>query len=282
MCLPGTQEEVRLRAARGELPHISRRAVLTGAAAGALSAAAPGALAASGGGRPKTFKGNMRDLTHVFREGSPVFAFDRPVRRTLVTVEDDGFYTQQWSFPEHAGTHVDAPGHFITGGRYVSELTPAELVAPIVVINIQRKARLNPDSAVTRVDLKEFESRHGRIPNGAVVCMHSGWERRYGSQKRFRNRGPDGKYHFPGFSAKAAEWLLEKRDVTGVGVDTLSLDRGRATRFRVHLAILGADKFGIENLANLNTIPPTGASIFVGVIPWEQGSGGPCRVIAQW
>jgi kynurenine formamidase len=282
MCLPGTQETVRERAEREGLPQTSRRAVLTGAAASALAAAVPGAMAAPGGGRPKTFTESMRDLTHVFREGFPVYSFDRPVRRTLVTVEDDGFYSQQWSFPEHAGTHVDAPGHFVTGGRFVSELTPAELFAPIVVINIQRKARINPDSAVTRVDLKEFESRHGRIPNRAVVCMYSGWERRVGSQKRFRNRGPDGKFHFPGFSVNAAEWLLEKRDITGIGVDTLSLDRGRSTTFGVHLAILGADKFGIENLANLNTIPRTGASIFVGVIPWEEGSGGPCRVIARW
>lgn len=281
MCLPGTVETVRARAESDGIPRISRRAALTGAAAGVVAAAAP-AAAAGPGGHPKTVKGNLQDLTHVFREGFPVYSFDNPVRRTIVTVEDNGFYSQQWSFPEHSGTHMDAPGHFVTGGRYVSELTAAELMAPVVVVDIHRKASLNPDSAVNRTDLKEFESRHGRIPKGAVVCMYSGWERRVGSQRRFRNTGADGKFHFPGFSVKAAEWLLEKRDISGIGVDTLSLDRGKSTSFGVHLAILGADKYGIENLANLNHFPSTGASIFAAVVPWEQGSGGPCRVIATW
>ncbi|MBA2577645.1 MAG: cyclase family protein, partial [Euzebyaceae bacterium] len=52
--------------------------------------------------------------------------------------------------------------------------------------------------------------------------------------------------------------------------------------FEVHVRLLGADRYGIENLANLATIPPRGAQIFVGLIPWERGSGGPCRVLASW
>jgi kynurenine formamidase len=46
--------------------------------------------------------------------------------------------------------------------------------------------------------------------------------------------------------------------------------------------LLGADRYGIENLANLGRVPPRGAEATVGVIPWEEGSGGPCRVLARW
>lgn len=48
------------------------------------------------------------------------------------------------------------------------------------------------------------------------------------------------------------------------------------------MTLLGADKYGLENLANLSEIPPRGARAFVGLIPWEEGSGGPCRVIAAF
>ncbi|HZA40649.1 MAG TPA: cyclase family protein, partial [Actinomycetota bacterium] len=89
-------------------------------------------------------------------------------------------------------------------------------------------------------------------------------------------------YHFPGFGIDAVEWLLANRSITGIGVDTLSLDVGASTTFDVHVTLLGADKYGIESLANLSLIPPRGAEAFVGVIPWEEGSGGPCRVVAHW
>jgi len=51
---------------------------------------------------------------------------------------------------------------------------------------------------------------------------------------------------------------------------------------RSHFALPGADRYGLENLRNLSRIPPTGATAYVGLIPWEEGSGGPCRVIATW
>lgn len=223
-----------------------------------------------------------RDLTHTFRAGFPVYAFDPPSRRTLVTVEQNGFYAQEWTFGEHSGTHIDAPGHFIAGGRRSPQLTPNELIAPIVVIDISRRAAANPDAVVTPDDLVSFERRHGRIPRGALVAMYSGWESRVGDPQAFRNADASGTFHFPGFGIEAADWLLSNRDIVGIGVDTLSLDHGPSQTFDVHLAILGADRYGVENLANLSRIPARRATAFVGLVPWEEGSGGPARVVATW
>jgi len=114
-----------------------------------------------------------------------------------VTVEDDGFYSQEWTFGEHSGTHVDAPGHFIAGGRLSPQLRPAELVAPIVVIDISNKAAADPDAVVTRQDLISFERGHGRIPRGAIVAMHSGWESRIDDPAAYKNADGSGTYHFP-------------------------------------------------------------------------------------
>lgn len=89
-------------------------------------------------------------------------------------------------------------------------------------------------------------------------------------------------YHFPGFSLDAAMWLVEHRDVTGIGVDTLSLDPGDSTTFPVHVNFLATDRYGLENLNHLDKVPSRGAVAYVGLIPWEEGSGGPSRVIASW
>lgn len=278
MCLPGTMEVVRERVETEGLPQISRRKLLVGGAAAAAAATLPVPALA---GRKKP--GNrVQDLTHVFREGFPVYTFDNPTRRTLVTVEENGFYSQEWTFGEHTGTHMDAPGHFIADGRRSPEITVRELFAPAVVIDISHKVAGNADAVVNVDDLRAFERRHGRIPRGAAVFEYSGWESRVHDQDLFRNTGPDGLYHFPGFGIDAVEWLLEHRDIKCIGVDTLSLDFGASTTFDVHITLLGADKYGLENLANLTRIPARGALVYVGLIPWEEGSGGPCRVVASW
>jgi kynurenine formamidase len=279
MCVAGTTEVVRERAERGEIPRISRRAMLLSSAGVAAAAAVPAPVMAASGKRKKR---RSQDLTHVFTEGFPVFTFDPPTRRTLVTIEDGGFYSQEWTFGEHSGTHTDAPGHFIPGGRFTPELELRELIVPVVVIDISKRAASNPDAAVRPKDLERHEKRYGRIPRRAAVFMYSGWESRVDDPQAYKNPDAEGQYHFPGWSIEAAEWLLENRRISAIGVDTMSLDIGASTTFDVHLTVLGADKYGVENLANLKRIPPSGARVFVGVIPWQKGSGGPCRAVAVW
>ena len=279
MCVPGTVETVKARAERGEVPVVSRRAILLTGAGGALAATLPHPVLAA----PKPKKRNRsRDLTHLFRAGFPMYTALPPARETQVTIENDGFYSQEWTFGEHSGTHMDAPGHFVIGGRKSPEIDVRELMVPIVVIDISRRAETDPDAAVTPNDLVRFERRHGRIPRRSLVCAYSGWESRVGDPDAYRNADSGGMYHFPGFGLEAVEWLLENRRITGIGVDTLSLDIGASQTFDVHVTLLNADKYGVENLANLSRIPPRGAEVFVGVIPWEEGSGGPCRVLARW
>jgi kynurenine formamidase len=278
MCLPGTAEVVARRAETEGLPKVSRRALIGGAGAAAAVAAMPRAALAGTKKRRK----RVRDLTHVFREDFPVYTGAPPAREDLFTIPADGFYSQTWTFGEHSGTHMDAPGHFIDGGRRTPEITPRELLAPICVIDISDKVPANPDAVVERSDLTAFERRHGRIPRRAAVFAYSGWESRVNDPDAYKNADSMGTYHFPGFGIEALEWLLERRDITCIGVDTMSLDFGASTTFDVHVTLLSADKYGLENLANLATIHPARAQAYVGVIPWEEGSGGPCRVVATW
>jgi kynurenine formamidase len=281
MCVPGTVEAVRGRVQREGLPRVSRRAALA-AGAGALAGAALPGTAWPHRSHGHRSRKRLVDLSHVYSEDFPQFpGTPATTRETFVTIPANGFYGQVWSLWEHTCTHMDAPGHFIEGGRTSPELSLEELIAPIVVVDISRRVADEPDTMVTPDDLSRFERHHGRIPRGAVVAMYSGWEERAGSVEAYRNADAGGTMRFPGFGGEAVEWLLERRQIRGIGVDTLSLDPGSATTFDAHLTVLGADRYGIENLRNLREIPPRGATLVLGLIPWREGSGGPCRAFAS-
>ena len=118
---------------------------------------------------------------------------------------------------DHAGTHVDAPVHFIKGTWSADEIPDDTLVAPVAVIHVHERAQTNPDTMVTVDDLKGWERRHGRIPAGAAVFMHSGWEARVNDQAAFRNADAQNVMHFPGFGREAAEFLLDYMVEDGKG-----------------------------------------------------------------
>lgn len=284
MCLPGTIETVReeIESERDSAPvhGVTRRATLVGAGAAALTAFLPSGASAH---HPKGYKrGGYQDLTHVFTAGFPVYTGDTAERSTLTTIEADGFYSQQWTFGEHSGTHMDAPGHFAAGGRLVPDLGADELFASAAVIDISGRAASDPDAVVEVRDLRRFERRYGSIPYGAIVFMYSGWEERLPDPAAYLNADASGTYHFPGFGIEAVEWMLTRRQIRGIGVDTASLDPGNSTTFDVHTRLLGADRYGLENVANLSEVPARGTEVVVGIVPWEEGSGGPCRLLATY
>jgi kynurenine formamidase len=228
------------------------------------------------------------DGSHVFSPTMPTFGEEKPSREVIGGPFPDGefgFYDQRWTFTEHHGTHMDAPGHVIGGGRLSTDLRPEELFVPAVVIDITGKAAEDPNAVVTVDDVIGFERGNGRIPAGAAVLMDSGWAARW-PEGDLAYRGTDSldefPFNFPGFSPEACEFLVEQRDVAGVGVDTLSTDPGESTEFPAHEVLGRADRWGLENLTNLDQLPPRGATLVVGLVPWEEGSGGPCRAMAMW
>jgi kynurenine formamidase len=288
MCVPGTADAVRAALAedpdgleRPRPPRLSRRAALA-AGAGALAAGLVPSTAAAGHGhgrgrgKHRGRRGRLVDLTHTFREDFALYpGSPEASRETARTIEANGFYGQVWRFWEHTATHMDVPGHFVAGGRTSEEITLGELIRPIVVVDISERAASEPATEVTVDDLRSFERRHGRIPKGALVAMDSGWGAKAADSAAFING-----MQFPGFAGEATQWLLDERRIGGIGVDTLSLDNGPSTSFASHLAVLRADRVGIENLANLDKLPPRGATVVMGLIPWKEGSGGPARVLA--
>ncbi|GAA0995486.1 MULTISPECIES: cyclase family protein [Nocardiopsidaceae] len=268
MCLHGTGETVRARNG------------LSDSAPAGPPPPPPGPLP-----WPRAFH-RVADLSHVISPTMAGWDDVKPVRETVSEAAPEGefgLYVQQWTFGEHTGTHLDAPGHVIGGGRLVPDIRPEELVAPAAVIDVRARAAEDPDTTVTVDDVLAFERAHGEIPAGAAVLMNSGWSARWArGDEAVRGVAADGSWHFPGFGAEACEFLVARRRVAGVGVDTLSTDPGRSTDFAAHEVLGRADRWGLESLTGLDRLPPTGALLSIGVMPGLDASGGPSRVLALW
>jgi len=202
-----------------------------------------------------------------------------PTFEVLVNIVPDGFYSRRVSFAEHTGTHFDAPCHMVEGTAKLHEVDPSTLIRPAAVIDISDEVGDDPDSVLTLAQVEAFERAHGPIPTGGIVLLRTGWEERNTDAVRYA--GEPGDLRFPAFGEEAARFLVERRSVVGVGVDTLGIDPGSSPDFVVHRQVTHpAGVWHLEGLQNLAALPPLGATVFVGVLPLVDGSGSPARVLA--
>lgn len=198
----------------------------------------------------------------------------------LATIGEDGVYSAAFCTPEHLGTHLDAPNHFVAGQLSVEELELPQLVAPLVAVDVRKACRADPDYELSIQNLRLWEARHGHIPQQAVVVAGTGWGRYWNDFKRYKNADGEGGLHFPGFSAPAVRLLVQEKRIKGIGIDTLSVDRGISPDFRVHHIVNGAGGYHLGNVANLRQIPPGGAWLIAAPVKLQGGSGGPARLWA--
>jgi kynurenine formamidase len=222
------------------------------------------------------------DLTYPLTPDFPLFPIYDPVQvAQKFSCESDGFSVNSWAFDEHSGTHVDAPAHFGAGAATVDKIAPAELILPIAVIDISARVERDHDAMLRPDDVLDWERRHGRLPERCAVFTLTGWGSRVGDPAAYLNADASGTMHAPGFDPDATEFLKHERPgVRAIGLDTASLDIGASTDFQAHVSWLPSGRYGIENLANLERVPPTGAVAIVGAPALAGGSGGPTRVLA--
>lgn len=228
------------------------------------------------------------DMSHTFDDRTLYWPTAEAFRLDTVTVgETEGgwFYSAfHFSAAEHGGTHLDAPYHFARGGDPVDEIPLGRLVGPAVVVDASASAGEDPDYRVGVSDLEAWEAEHGRIPDGAILLLDTGWAERWPDREAYLGTAASGpeavpELHFPGLHPDAARWLVEERDVAAVGLDTPSIDFGQSTEFMSHRILYEAGIPGLENVARIDRLPPAGA--FVVALPMKigGGSGAPVRVV---
>jgi kynurenine formamidase len=229
----------------------------------------------------------MVDLTHAYNSQTLFW----PTSPTTFALEvlaagptPGGWYysANAFSTPEHGGTHLDAPIHFAEGRQTTDQVPVDRLIGPAVVIDISTQAAANRDYQLTTEDVLAFEAAHGRIAAGTIVLLRTGWSQRWPDRLAYLGDSTPGdasRLHFPSFGPDAARLLVEEREVWVLGADVASIDHGQSTDFQVHRIAAARNVPGLENLTNLNQLPPTGATIIALPMKIEGGSGGPVRVV---
>ena len=231
------------------------------------------------------------DLTAPLVDTTPILLLPEPFANTSrfrleeLSRYDErgpGWYWNDIHTGEHTGTHLDAPVHWITGRDKgdVAEIAPGRLVAPAAVLD---RAGADPDYLLQVDDVKAWQAEHGPLPDGGWLLYRTGWDARAGHQDEFLNADDTGP-HTPGVSVECARWLAEEAPIIGLGVETVGTDAGAAHSFDppfpCHSFLLGAGKYGLTQLRNLQLLPPTGALLVTAPLPIVGGSGSPTRVLA--
>ena len=241
------------------------------------------ALSAQNSGR------KLVDLTYSFSSETIYWpnAEGFKLRVDAAGVNDKGYYyaANTYSGGEHGGTHFDAPLHFAQGGSSVDQIPVDRLFAPGIVVDVREKAAKNPDYLVSVADFQNWEKVNGRIPDGCILLVRTGWGSFYPDRKKYlgtdrRGEQAVAELHFPGIDPAAATWLVNNRKISILGLDTASIDRGQSQLFETHRILFKAGVCALENVANLDQLPVKGFDIVALPMKIQGGSGAPVRIIA--
>ena len=234
------------------------------------------------------------DLTAPLSSSTPILRLPEPFGNTIpfslseISRYDErgpAWYWNDISTGEHTGTHFDAPVHWVSGrdGADVSQVPPAQLIAPAVVLDFTARAAADADFLLERTDVEQWCEANGPLPDGGWLLYRTGWDARSADQAAFLN-ADEGGPHTPGISVDCAKWLAQETPILGLGVETVGTDAGGAHSFDppfpCHSFFLGAGKYGLTQLQNLTRLPVRGAVVIASPLPIVGGSGSPTRVLA--
>lgn len=233
------------------------------------------------------------DLMHPLSERTPMISLPPPLvdspgwkLHEISRYDERGpiFWWNWFEGSEHMGTHFDAPVHWITGrdGLDTSQILGADLIAPVVVIDRAKEVERDPEYLLDVEDVEAFEADYGPLPTGWLL-MRTGWGRRFDDADEFVLRDEHGT-RWPGMTTECARYLAEETALRGYGSEQIGIDAGAAHDFDppypAHHYLLGAGKFGLASLANLEQLPPVGSVLIPAPLRIVNGTGSPCRVYA--
>ena len=234
------------------------------------------------------------DLTHTLDPDFPVIVlppeFGQAARFRMEVISAYDHRGPAWKWHnftccEHTGTHFDAPVHWISGRDLPNNTTdtipPDAFIGPVFVIDCSAGSAENEDFELTPEIILEWEREHGLIPQDSWVLMRTDWSKR--SAAAYLNMREDGP-HSPGPTPAAVRFLVDERKIRGFGTETVGTDAGQAAHYTppypAHYYLHGAGRYGLQCLANLDLLPPTGAMLIAPPLKIKQGTGSPLRVLA--
>ncbi|KAL1485022.1 hypothetical protein MTO96_032211 [Rhipicephalus appendiculatus] len=175
----------------------------------------------------------------------------------------------------HGGTHIDAPLHFARDGWSVAEIPIERLMyLPIVKLDVRPKTKTNPEYIITLSDIRNWEKRYGRVPDGCLFLFETGQCRFWPNRTTYMGLDENGDRHFPSLDPEAASFLASERRPYGFGLDGPSLDH--YPNVTVHQIVAASSLYATENLAcSISRVPATGATGIVLPMKIPGASGAP-------
>lgn len=229
------------------------------------------------------------DLTYPFDDQTIYWPTEDGFRlvRGPAGMTDAGYFyaANRFAAAEHGGTHIDAPYHFRRDGMTDERIPLERLVGPAVCVDLAHKCAVDRDYQVSAEDLMAWEKAQQQSLDGRIVLIRTGYGDHWPDRRRYlgtadRGRAAVARLHFPGLHHSAADWLVTRRNVPLVGIDTASIDYGQSQDYRTHVRLFQAGVPVLENVAHLDRLPPTGFSVAALPMKIANGSGAPCRIIA--
>jgi len=165
----------------------------------------------------------------------------------------------------HTGTHIDAPVHYITGGKSIDQYHLMRFVLPGIVLPVSNLVEDQP------IVTEQIEYGLRDFPEGGAIIIQTEWDQYWKTEKYLRH---------PYLSLDAAQ-LVVRSHVSLVGMDTLNVDSTVQATVHVHRILLDNDILIVENLAHLTGLQPAKIyrfSFLPLLLPGIDGS--PVRAIA--
>lgn len=234
-------------------------------------------------------KGHLVDLTYSYSAETIYWPTEDgfKIDADFSGMTEKGYYysAKKFSAPEHGGTHMDAPIHFAENGKTVDKIPLDNLIGPAIVIDVSKEALADPDYQISIQDFSNWESSYGKIPDGIIALLRTGYGRYWPDRLKYLGTAKKGSealtdLHFPGLHPDAAKWLVENRKIKAIGLDTQSIDYGKSEFFETHRILCANDIPFFENVANLDKVLVIGALVIALPMKIEGGSGAPLRLVA--
>jgi kynurenine formamidase len=155
------------------------------------------------------------------------------------SIETMGRNTTQILMSAHQGTHVDAPLHFVAGGKTIETIGVDRLVCRVVLVDMAAKKAKEP------IDVDDFRPWEDAVSRVRRLVIRTGWDKRYPEPEYFT----DHPFVTPALAARLVEM-----GVRFVGLDFPSPAAKWEDCVATHRAFLGGEVVIAEGLANLDRL----------------------------
>jgi kynurenine formamidase len=230
------------------------------------------------------------DLTHSFDETTIYWPTEEGFKllRGPAGVTEGGYFyvANRFMCAEHGGTHLDAPIHFFEKGLTVEKIPVERLIGPGACVDVSQKCATDRDYQVSVEDFEKWEVVHKASLDNRIVLVRTGFGRFWPDREKYLGTKEQGKaavakLHFPGLDPSAADWLVSRRHISLVGIDTASIDHGQTHNYPTHQRLFRDNVPAVENIAEMDKLPADKFTLVALPMKIGGGSGAPCRVVAM-